>query len=116
MVGVDGSSPFAPTKFGRDIKHLAETLGAFFLAVPKKYQKPISRCGPGRCRVACMSKFGATADGLTTSPRHMVSNGAPHCHAKQPVLPSWIDAYAAHFERVRQDTSEGSDIELALFI
>ena len=31
MVGVDGSSPFAPTKFGREIKHLAETLGAFFL-------------------------------------------------------------------------------------
>ena len=23
MVGVDGSSPFAPTKFGREIKHLA---------------------------------------------------------------------------------------------
>ena len=30
MVGVDGSSPFAPTKFGREKKHLAETLGAFF--------------------------------------------------------------------------------------
>ena len=39
MVGVDGSSPFAPTKFGRGIKHLAETLGAFFLAVRKKYGK-----------------------------------------------------------------------------
>ena len=43
MVGVDGSSPFAPTKIGREIKHLAETLGAFFLAVPKKYQKPTPR-------------------------------------------------------------------------
>ena len=31
MVGVDGSSPFAPTKFGRKNKHLAETLGAFFI-------------------------------------------------------------------------------------
>ena len=30
MVGVDGSSPFAPTRFGRKNKHLAETLGAFF--------------------------------------------------------------------------------------
>ena len=30
MVGVDGSSPFAPTKFGREVKHLAETSGAFF--------------------------------------------------------------------------------------
>ena len=39
MVGVVGSSPIAPTKFGREIKHLAETLGAFFLVVPKKYQK-----------------------------------------------------------------------------
>ena len=37
MVGVDGSSPFAPTKFGRKIKHLAETLGAFFLPIRKKY-------------------------------------------------------------------------------
>ncbi len=31
MVGVVGSSPIAPTKFGRRIKHLAETLGAFFI-------------------------------------------------------------------------------------
>jgi len=30
-VGVDGSSPFAPTKIGREIKHLTETLSAFFL-------------------------------------------------------------------------------------
>ena len=30
MVGVVGSSPIAPTKFGNLIKHLAETLGAFF--------------------------------------------------------------------------------------
>ena len=37
MVGVDGSSPFAPTKFGREIKHLAGTLGAFFLVVREKY-------------------------------------------------------------------------------
>ena len=36
MVGVDGSSPFAPTKFGRKNKHLTETPGAFFFAVPKK--------------------------------------------------------------------------------
>ena len=35
MVGVVGSSPFAPTKFGREIKHLAETPGAFFLPVRK---------------------------------------------------------------------------------
>jgi hypothetical protein len=38
-VGVVGSSPIAPTKFGRKIKDLAETLSPFFLAVPKKYQK-----------------------------------------------------------------------------
>ena len=31
MVGVVGSSPIAPTKFGREIRHLAATLGAFFL-------------------------------------------------------------------------------------
>ena len=31
MVGVVGSSPIAPTKFGREIKALAETLGPFFL-------------------------------------------------------------------------------------
>jgi hypothetical protein len=37
MVGVVGSSPIAPTKFGRRNKHLAETPGAFFLAVRKKY-------------------------------------------------------------------------------
>src|SRR5438874_962109 len=35
MVGVVGSSPIAPTKFGREIKHLAATSGAFFLVVPK---------------------------------------------------------------------------------
>ncbi len=40
MVGVVGSSPIAPTKIGREIKHLAETLGAFFLVVRKKYGKP----------------------------------------------------------------------------
>ena len=39
MVGVVGSSPIAPTKFGRENKHLAETPSAFFLPVPKKYQK-----------------------------------------------------------------------------
>ena len=33
MVGVVGSSPIAPTKFGRRIKHLAEAPGAFFLPV-----------------------------------------------------------------------------------
>jgi hypothetical protein len=38
MVGVVGSSPIAPTKFGRENKHLAETPSAFFLAVPKRYQ------------------------------------------------------------------------------
>ena len=31
MVGVVGSSPIAPTKFGTQIKHLAATPGAFFL-------------------------------------------------------------------------------------
>ena len=36
MVGVDGSSPFAPTKIGREIKHLAETLSAFFLPKPNR--------------------------------------------------------------------------------
>ena len=35
MVGVDGSSPFAPTKFGRKNKHLAATPGALFLVAPK---------------------------------------------------------------------------------
>ena len=39
MVGVDGSSPFAPTNIGREIKHLAETLGAFFLAGMDKVWK-----------------------------------------------------------------------------
>jgi hypothetical protein len=38
MVGVDGSSPFAPTKIGREIKHLAAMPGAFFLAAPKSHQ------------------------------------------------------------------------------
>src|SRR5687768_5106168 len=34
MVGVVGSSPIAPTKIGREDKHLAETPSAFFLVVP----------------------------------------------------------------------------------
>ena len=34
MVGVASSNLVAPTKFGRKIKHLAETLGAFFMAPP----------------------------------------------------------------------------------
>jgi hypothetical protein len=33
MVGVVGSSPIAPTKFGKENKHLAETPSAFFLVV-----------------------------------------------------------------------------------
>ena len=33
MVGVVGSSPIAPTINGIQIKHLAETLGAFFMPV-----------------------------------------------------------------------------------
>ena len=37
MVGVVGSSPIAPTKYRNEIKHLAETLGAFFIAVREKY-------------------------------------------------------------------------------
>jgi hypothetical protein len=39
MVGVDGSSPFAPTKIGSKNKHLAETPSAFFLSVRNKYGK-----------------------------------------------------------------------------
>ena len=31
MVGVVGSSPIAPTNKHNEIKHLAETLGAFFM-------------------------------------------------------------------------------------
>ena len=34
MVGVASSNLVAPTKFGRKIKHLAETPGAFFMAHP----------------------------------------------------------------------------------
>jgi hypothetical protein len=37
MVGVASSNLVAPTNFGRKIKHLAETLGAFFLFVREKY-------------------------------------------------------------------------------
>ena len=48
MVGVDGSSPFAPTKFGRKNNHLAQTLGAFFLTARKKYGNP----GCGKRQVA----------------------------------------------------------------
>ena len=33
MVGVVGSSPIAPTNIFFNIKHLAETLGAFFTSV-----------------------------------------------------------------------------------
>ncbi len=32
MVGVVGSSPIAPTNILLNIKHLAETLGAFFMS------------------------------------------------------------------------------------
>ena len=38
MVGVVGSSPIAPTKIGSGIKHLAETLGAFFLPVRNRQE------------------------------------------------------------------------------
>ena len=37
MVGVVGSSPIAPTKIPNEIKHLAVTSGAFFVAVRKMY-------------------------------------------------------------------------------
>ena len=37
MVGVVGSSPIAPTKIGRKIRHLAETLGAFFIRRAQKF-------------------------------------------------------------------------------
>ena len=46
MVGVDGSSPFAPTKFGREIKHLAETLGAFFWWYEKSTKKTTQKVAP----------------------------------------------------------------------
>ena len=46
MVGVDGSCPFAPTKFGRGNKHLAETPGAFFLVVRKNGRPWWAACPP----------------------------------------------------------------------
>ena len=50
MVGVVGSSPIAPTKIGRRIKDLAETLSPFFLVVRKKYEKAGRRlCVAGLC-------------------------------------------------------------------
>ena len=43
MVGVVGSSPIAPTKFGREIRHLAETPGAFLLVAREKYGNSLPR-------------------------------------------------------------------------
>jgi HTH-like domain len=48
MVGVVGSSPIAPTKYGSGIKHLAAAPGAFFLSVRKKYGKAGCRREPKR--------------------------------------------------------------------
>jgi hypothetical protein len=38
MVGVVGSSPIAPTKYRNEIKHLAETLGAFFIGLLETHE------------------------------------------------------------------------------
>jgi hypothetical protein len=43
MVGVVGSSPIAPTKFGRKIKGLAVPPSPLSLAVRKKYQRSANR-------------------------------------------------------------------------
>ncbi len=40
MVGVASSNLVAPTKFGRKIKHLAETLSAFFSSVGRSFLRP----------------------------------------------------------------------------
>ena len=77
MVGVDGSSPFAPTKFGRKNKHLAETPGAFFLVVPKKYQKAASRCGSVQGRLARLNASGLWTGSTRVSP-HESADGGDH--------------------------------------
>ena len=46
MVGVVGSSPVAPTKFGKRIKGLVVTPSPSSLAVRKKYGKVDVPCGP----------------------------------------------------------------------
>jgi hypothetical protein len=58
MVGVVGSSPIAPTKFGKKNKHLADTLGAFFVNVP---------CGCGKSVANRRSNCGRPTDHLRWS-------------------------------------------------
>ena len=70
MVGVVGSSPIAPTKFGRENKHLAETPSAFFLVVPKKYQKAGPCC---RCAVAGQSHDAHHSSGTPPSAGRVVA-------------------------------------------
>ena len=72
MVGVDGSSPFAPTKFGREDKHLAETLGAFFLAVREKYKKAGVAAPPGAAPAA--RRTGASVRSIVKPPFHVIKN------------------------------------------
>ena len=59
MVGVVGSSPIAPTKYGRKIKHLAETLGAFFCwyHTSTKNHPWIYGFETRRCKLAPRSSF-----------------------------------------------------------
>jgi hypothetical protein len=78
MVGVVGSSPIAPTKFTRENKHLAETLGAFFCW----YEKSTKKAGGGErdqgVRRGTGKRFGFIWSPLLT----LLSNsGAEDCYS-----------------------------------
>ena len=87
MVGVGGSSPLAPTKFGREIKHLAETPSAFFLPVPKKYQKAAHDSSGGSLAVPTflVIRLGQAAAGKSSAAGPWSSNAqtpSNHCRKR----------------------------------
>ena len=93
MVGVVGSSPIAPTKFGRRIKHLAATPGAFSFPVGQGWGKRGLNwrgLAPPDLPIALSSRDAAVAPSAaanwarTCSMRHDFGSGAS---AKAPSIP-----------------------------
>ena len=82
MVGVVGSSPIAPTKFGTQIKHLAATPGAFFLAV--RTSKTSAQPGPKAEWIGVADRISMAARPV---PRLNLRGGVPR-RQSAPLRPS----------------------------